>query len=106
MQNGTSLALVAARFSPRADLPPIQRRQRSLRWGYRQFFTPPGPLAPERGLRSRLDRWRRRMPMARRALTYLVKGILVAAVAATVFFTLADSGIIARPSSQIFTIGG
>jgi len=46
------------------------------------------------------------MPRARRALTFLVKGILVAVVAATVFLTLADSGIIARPTSQTFTLGG
>jgi hypothetical protein len=44
--------------------------------------------------------------MARRALTYLVNGIPVAVVAAGIFVALANSGLIARPASQIFTLGG
>jgi hypothetical protein len=46
------------------------------------------------------------MPKARRAFTCLVNGIAVAVVAAGIFLTLANSGIIARPASQIFTLGG
>jgi hypothetical protein len=46
------------------------------------------------------------MPGARRALTCLVKGLSIAVVAAGIFFMLANSGIIARPVPQIFTLGG
>jgi hypothetical protein len=44
--------------------------------------------------------------MARRALTYVVNGISVAVVAAGIFVALANSGLIARPASQILTPGG
>lgn len=46
------------------------------------------------------------MPTARRALTLLAHAISVAVIAAGIFVALANSGIIARPASQTFTLGG
>ena len=46
------------------------------------------------------------MPKARRAFTCLVNGIAVAVVAAGIILMLANSGIIARPATQVLTLGG
>ena len=47
-----------------------------------------------------------RMPKARQSLTIIVNAIAVLVIATAAFLTLANLGLISRPATQIFMVGG